>query len=189
VVLPTLSDPDSVTDPGPTCVVSAAEATVGVAGPEPASKTVADTVAAVWMTRNWGVAEQVSVGGLRSTLIPLIGPAVAQLSALSQTSWLSVEAFAVSVPVATLVVSVNDASAGFARPEPVSAAVQRRVTLDACQSVSVVPQETAGGLLSADGAQSTSVRWMPSWKTGSAARNRLRSQRRSCYCRRRSRTR
>ena len=50
------------------------------------------------------IAVAVIAGALRSTLMPLSGPAVAQLPTASQTWWVPVEALAVSVPAGTLVV-------------------------------------------------------------------------------------
>src|SRR5437667_11148834 len=87
-------------------------------------------------------------GALRSTLLPAIGPAVAQLPALSQTWRLSVDAFASSLPAGTLVDSEKLASAGFARPEPLSFAVQGMLTLLACQLPSGEPQVIVGGVVS-----------------------------------------
>ena len=88
-------------------------------------------------------------GALRSTLFPSIGPAVAQLSARSQTCRDPVAALPSSVPGGTEVESENAASAGSARPDPVSSAVQAIETLLACQSPSTAPQATTGASTSA----------------------------------------
>ena len=54
---------------------------------------------------------------MRSTFRPVYGPTVTQLLRLSQTLRDGVEAALVSVPAATLVESVNDASAAFIRSD------------------------------------------------------------------------
>ncbi len=87
-------------------------------------------------------------GALRSILLPAIGPAVAQLPSTSQTTRLSVLAFAVSMPAPTDVTSENDASAGLARPVPESLAVQARATLVACHAPSGAAQAMVGAVLS-----------------------------------------
>src|SRR5438105_7453213 len=61
----------------------------------------------------------VSVGALRSTRFPPIGPAVAQLPAASQTDRVPVCAFASSDPTATFVARAKDPSP-VASPEPPS---------------------------------------------------------------------
>jgi hypothetical protein len=78
--------------------------------------------------------------------MPLIGPAVAQFPALSQTFRLPIEAFAVSVPPGTLVVKVKRASDRLVSPDPLSLAVQTMLTSDACQSPSGVPHKMTGGV-------------------------------------------
>src|SRR5690242_3556664 len=105
-------------------------------------------VAADWFSRNVAAAPQSSSGPFSSTLIPLIGPAVVQLPALSHTLWRPVEAFAVSVPTGTLVVRLKLASAGSARPEPPSDAVHAMLTSVACQVDGAVAQVTSGGVKS-----------------------------------------
>jgi hypothetical protein len=70
-------------------------------------------------------------GAFLSTLFPPTGPAVAQLPALSQIWRLSVDALPVSTPAATCVVSKNEASAAFARPDCESLAVQAMLTSEA----------------------------------------------------------
>ena len=66
------------------------------------------------------VGQASKVGAFLSTLMPVIGPAVVLLSALSKTLRLLVEAVLVSVPVATLVVRLKFASPEAARPERTS---------------------------------------------------------------------
>ena len=56
-------------------------------------------------------------GAFLSTLLPEIGPAIAQLPARSQTVRLFVRALAVSVPGETFVIRLKDASLAAARPE------------------------------------------------------------------------
>ena len=87
-----------------------------------------------------------TVGAFLSTLLPAIGPAVAQLFVLSQTWYVPVLAFAVSVPTATEVDSVKFASDAFASPEPLSWAVHEMITSEACQTPSAEPQEMVGGV-------------------------------------------
>src|SRR6266540_1335798 len=89
-------------------------------------------------------------GAFLSTRLPPTGPAVTQLPALSHTWRLLVWASVVSVPSGTLVVSVNEASAGLARPESRfgSNAEQLMLASVACQNVSAVAQVTMGGWLS-----------------------------------------
>src|SRR5207244_4216887 len=84
------------------------------------------------------------VGGFRSTLLPVIGPAVAQFPTTSHTWCEPVEAFAFSVPAATVVVSEKLASAEAASPEPVSDAVQASETFWACQAESAAAQLSCG---------------------------------------------
>ena len=95
-----------------------------------------------------GVREAVMVGGLRSTLIPAIGPAVAQLPALSHTWRLFVDADAVSTPVTTVVDSVKLASPGFASPDPLSDAVQATEMFPECHAESGVAHERFGETVS-----------------------------------------
>jgi hypothetical protein len=87
-------------------------------------------------------------GGLLSTMLPPIGPAVEQLPATSQTVRDPVTAFAVSVPAGTEVVSVKLLSAEFAKPERPSFALHAMLTSLACQRPSVMPQLTPGAVLS-----------------------------------------
>src|SRR5687767_10174824 len=90
----------------------------------------------------------VIVGAFLSTLFPLIGPAVAQLPATSQTVLLLVEAFAVSVFAVTLVVKLKLSTAALLRPEMPSFAVQGIFTSVACHTPSAESQETEGADLS-----------------------------------------
>src|SRR5690348_11480336 len=80
-------------------------------------------------------------GPFLSTLFPLIGPTVTQLSALSQTLRLLVAAVGVSTPLGTLVTSEKLASAGVASPEPGSGslAMQAKLTSVACHCPSGAP--------------------------------------------------
>src|SRR4051794_39764607 len=93
-------------------------------------------------------AASVIAGGLRSILLPPIGPASAQLPAWSQTERLSVAAAASSLPAATLVVSVKAASLEWASPAPMSAASHESATLPACQTPSELAQLMPGALRS-----------------------------------------
>ena len=95
-------------------------------------------------------------GALRSILLPAIGPAVAQLPSTSQTTRLSVLAFAVSMPAPTDVTSENEASAGLTRPVPASLAAQARLTLAACHAPSGAAQVMVGS------------RRVPYWQGGPA---------------------
>ena len=72
-------------------------------------------------------------GAFLSTMMPVIGPAVTLFPTLSVTVTMFVEALAVSVPFATLVVRVK--LAGEARPEPPSFAMQEMLTSVALQPV------------------------------------------------------
>ena len=63
-----------------------------------------------------GVAHE-TAGALRSTFRPVYGPTVTQLLRLSQTLRDGVDAALVSVPAATLVASVNDASPAVIRSD------------------------------------------------------------------------
>src|SRR4030081_2641272 len=87
-------------------------------------------------------------GARRSTFTPVMGPAVAQLPAASQTLFEPVEAEAVSVPAATAVVSENCAWLGSARPDTPSVAVQARVTSAELQAAGAAAQLIAGALRS-----------------------------------------
>src|SRR5204863_3603373 len=89
-------------------------------------------------------------GHFSSTMIPVIGPAVTQFPALSQTLWLLVEAFAVSVPAGTFVARLKLASAGSARSEPPSDAVHGMLTSVACHVGDVGVQARSGGVKSSD---------------------------------------
>src|SRR5262245_12424424 len=88
------------------------------------------------------------LGAFLSILLPLIGPAVALLPALSATLRLLVAALAFSVPLATLVERLKLASAAFARSEVASLAVQAIFTSLACQTLSAVPHATLGAVAS-----------------------------------------
>src|ERR1051325_9006980 len=81
-------------------------------------------------------------------MMPLMGPAWAQLPRLSQMVLLLVRAFAVSMPDDTEVVRMKIASAEFAKPEPLSVAVHAIATSPACQSPSVAPHWIVGGVVS-----------------------------------------
>src|SRR5690242_17840144 len=83
-----------------------------------------------------------------STMLPKIGPAVAQLPARSQTERLLVAALAVSEPAGTLVMSVKEASAALAKPVPLSRAVQASETSVECHRPSGAAQEICGGAAS-----------------------------------------
>ncbi len=100
---------------------------------------------------------------------------MAQFPALSHSSWVLVKAFAVSVPAATLVVSVKLAGelalspdSGLAgelalSPDSGSLAVQGMVTSVACQAPSGDPQLMIGGVVSGDvfgGTTRLSTAWM-----------------------------
>ena len=87
-------------------------------------------------------------GERRSILLPVTGPAVAQLPAMSQTCRVPVDALGVSLPAATLVVSWKAASPALARPEPVSLAVQEIDTFNGCHAESAKPHDINGALLS-----------------------------------------
>ena len=91
---------------------------------------------------------QDTVGARLSILTPVIGPAVAQLPALSQTWTEFVETFELAVPTAIDAVSVTVDWAGLDRPEPESLAVQVNVTVPVCQLESADGQETVGARLS-----------------------------------------
>src|SRR6266545_1970809 len=88
------------------------------------------------------------MGPFLSTLLPLIGPAVAELPTASPTAWVPVEALASSVSAGTLVDRENLASAGLTKPEPASLAVQAILTSLPCQFPSALPHETVGAFLS-----------------------------------------
>src|SRR5439155_17850327 len=87
-------------------------------------------------------------GASLSTLLPPMGPAVTQLLTASHTWWEPVEASLVSVPAATKVDRLKTASAGSARSDPPSEAVQAMETSVACQAPSAEPQLTLGALRS-----------------------------------------
>src|SRR3989442_5674049 len=94
------------------------------------------------------IAPAVIVGAFLSTLMPPIGPAVAQLLIASQTWSEPVEAFAVSLPDGTLVERVKLASDALARPDPESAAVHASETSVACQSPSGCAHWRVGAVVS-----------------------------------------
>ncbi len=88
---------------------------------------------------------------------------MAQFPALSHSSWVLVKAFAVSVPAATLVVSVKLAGELALSPDSGSLAVQGMVTSVACQAPSGDPQLMIGGVVSGDvfgGTTRLSTAWM-----------------------------
>jgi hypothetical protein len=95
-------------------------------------------------------------GGFRSILLPVIGPAVTQLFARSQSCCEFVEALAVSVFVATDVAkkkgseTPGPAGAGVAIPEVASLALQLNVKSALCQKPSAMLglQLNVGGVLS-----------------------------------------
>jgi hypothetical protein len=82
-------------------------------------------------------------------MLPPTGPAVVQFPATSQTSFVFVCASLVSTPTGTEVVKTKLASAGSARPDSVSSAVQLIATSPACQMPSGDSQTTSGGFVSA----------------------------------------
>src|SRR5262245_33478484 len=96
-------------------------------------------------------------GAARSTAIGPSGPVVAQLPALSHTSCVPVCAAASSLPLPTLVVSRKDTSAGSARPEPSSLAVQATETSSACQPDGGGSQATSGTIASGGTPPTTTV--------------------------------
>ncbi len=85
-----------------------------------------------------------TVGPRLSTMLPVMGPAVVQLPAASHTLRLAVAASAVSVPWGTAVARENEPSAGSARPEPTSVAVQAMLTSPACHCPSAATHSTSG---------------------------------------------
>src|SRR5881296_2083147 len=88
------------------------------------------------------------VGAFLSTMFPQTGPAVVELSARSSTAWVPVHALFVSVSAGTLVESEKLASARFARPDRLSAAVHATPTSVACHTPSAVAHDTTGSVLS-----------------------------------------
>src|SRR3954464_10675383 len=86
-------------------------------------------------------------GGFLSILIAVMGPAVEQFLTASQTVRVFVEAFAVSTPAATAVVSPNVLSAA-ATPEPSSEAKQVIVTSAPCHRPSADAQVRIGAFVS-----------------------------------------
>src|SRR5512133_1616909 len=84
-------------------------------------------------------------GARRSIRNGPTGPATAQLPATSHTERVAVAASAVSVPASTEVARVKLASAGSARPDAASEAVQVIVALPACQAPSASGQVIEGG--------------------------------------------
>src|SRR5271157_88253 len=90
-----------------------------------------------------------TVGAELSIMMPVIGPAVAQIPTLLQTCTELVESFPFPVPAATgSEVSVMVAWAGLARPEPASVTVQVNETVPECHLPSALGQLTVGGALS-----------------------------------------
>src|SRR6266545_958051 len=90
----------------------------------------------------------VIVGAFLSIMLPLIGPPTVKFPATSNTVCVPVNALFVSVPAGTLVKSRKLASAGFARPDSASLAVQAMLTSVACQRPSAEPHNTTGSVLS-----------------------------------------
>src|SRR5215216_1804780 len=88
------------------------------------------------------------LGAFLSTLTPVMGPAVAVLPTASVRVLVPVWALLFSLPSATLVDKEKFASLVGLRPEPPSEAVQLKVWLVACQSLSAVGQEKLGAFLS-----------------------------------------
>ena len=88
------------------------------------------------------------LGGLRSTRLPPMGPAVTQLPAASQSCWVPVAALAVSTPAGTEVNSWKPAGEVAARPDRESAAVQASETSPACQFPSEAAQLKVGAVRS-----------------------------------------
>src|SRR5262245_25025614 len=107
-----------------------------------------------------GVVSEIA-GPFRSTLLPPIDPAVAQLPATSQTLRLPVAALAFSVPGATDVVNENAASAGFTSPDPLSPAVQASATLSACHAPSGTAHAMVGAIVSATVSENVAVLLQP----------------------------
>src|SRR2546425_7989748 len=88
------------------------------------------------------------LGGFLSTMLPVIGPTVAQFAAKSQTECVPVAALEVSVPAGTLVLKLKLPSEEFARPDPASLAEQGMLTSAGCQRLSGDPHVMDGGVLS-----------------------------------------
>src|SRR5262245_51913050 len=103
----------------------------------------------------------VMLGAFLSTLLPLMGPAVAVLPARSAMLRLPVVALAVSVSLGTVVLRVKLASAAFASPDPPSLAVQAMLTSLACHRPSALPHETLGGVLSIWTVRVLGASWFP----------------------------
>src|SRR4029450_9197025 len=91
--------------------------------PEPPSFAVQLALALLARTTA-GAHERLTGGGRLSTLLPITGPAVAELPTASPTVFEPVEALLVTVPAATLVVREKVSSAAGATPEPPSLALQ-----------------------------------------------------------------
>jgi len=120
-------DADVVSVPSGTLVVSEKLASAADARPDPPS--LAEQLTATSLAcQAASDATQEIVGAFLSTLLPVTGPADAQLPTASHTLRLAVDADAVSVPAATLVESEKLASEGNLRPEPPSLAVQATAT-------------------------------------------------------------
>ena len=110
-----------------------------------------------------------TLGAARSILLPLSGPAVAQLPTPSQTTRLAVAALEVATPSATLVLSVKLASALVAKPDPPSLVEQFSATLAACQTLSAGAHVTTGALLSICNPLSCAVLQLPATSQITAA--------------------
>jgi hypothetical protein len=136
-----------VSVPVATLVVSVKLASVAFASPDPPSPAV-QAMATSLPCQAPSAAPHETVGAFLSTLLPAIGPAVAQAPTLSQTCRLFVEALGVSVPAPTAVVRLKPASAAFANPDPLSLAVQAIATSLLCHALSAAPHETVGAFLS-----------------------------------------
>jgi hypothetical protein len=93
-------------------------------------------------------AGQLIAGAVLSILTPVIGPAVAQLPALSHTETEFVEALWLLVPGGMDAVRETLDWLGVASPDPTSVAVHAKETVPACQFASAVGQLTTGAALS-----------------------------------------
>ena len=131
----------------PTLVLRLKDASAGLASPEPPS-VAAQAMLTLSGCQFPSADPQETTGAFLSTLLPEIGPAVEELPAPSATARLLVEALFVSVFAATEVVKSNEASAGSARPDVPSRAVQAILTSAACHAPSTTPHEILGATVS-----------------------------------------
>src|SRR5207248_1100941 len=134
-------------DPAPTLVLREKLASPALARPDPVSDAV-QASETFWACQAESALAQLTAGVVRSTWLPVIGPAVAQLPATSQTWCDPVAAFELGDPAGTVVLSEKPASDEFARPEPLSDAVQASETFCACHAESAVAQLSWGVLRS-----------------------------------------